>query len=79
MARSYLSASWPQVAENRKKGRMNTPGSTVASSPGDRSVMLPARKVSSVINAVLKTLSFSAPSSWVRKKGRKRPSFNRWN
>ena len=33
-ALSYLSASWPAVAENRKKGRMKMPAARLASSSG---------------------------------------------
>ena len=39
---SYLSASWPAVAENRKYGRMNMPGSTVTSKVESREVRLAA-------------------------------------
>ena len=35
---SYLSASWPAVAENRKKGRMNSPAARLTSTPADSSV-----------------------------------------
>ena len=71
---SNLSAIWPLVAEKRKNGRMNSPGSSVASILPSRLVSCPARKVTSVISAVLKTLSLNAPRNCVKKKGRKRRS-----
>ena len=76
---SNLSASWPLVAENRKNGRMNKPGSKVASVLPSSEVSCPARNVTSVISAVLKTLSLNAPRNWVKKKGRKRRSPMSWN
>src|SRR5712692_2828342 len=73
-ALSSLSASSPLVAEKRKNGRMNRPGSRVASVSGSALVNCPARNATSVINAVLKTLSLSAPRNCVTKSGRKRCS-----
>jgi len=35
---SSLSESWPEVAENRKNGRMNKPGMRLLSKPGSTSV-----------------------------------------
>jgi hypothetical protein len=40
-ALSYLSASWPALAENRKKGRMKMPAARLASSAGRSSSSSP--------------------------------------
>src|SRR5262249_21347893 len=69
---SSLSASWPAVAEKRKKGRRKSPRSSVASALGSALVRCPARNVTSVMSAVLKTLSLNAPRNCVANSGAKR-------
>jgi hypothetical protein len=76
-ALSYLSASCPAVAENRKKGRMNTPAARLASSSGLSVVQLAAWKVSSTTIAFFSTLSLSAPRNWVTNSGAKRRARSR--
>jgi len=71
-ALSYLSASWPAVAEKRKKGRMKIPAARLASRLGSRVVQLAAWKVRTTTRAFLNRLSLNAPRNWVPKKGRKR-------
>ncbi len=76
---SYLSANWPNRAENRKNGRMNTRALRLTT----WSVFRPARRLpwntSRAARAFLKMLSFSAPSAWVMKNGRKRRARNSSN
>ncbi len=76
---SYLSANWPNSAENRKKGRMNTMALRLIS----WSVLSPASRLlwntSRAASAFLKMLSLSAPSAWVMKNGMKRRARNRAN
>ena len=76
---SNLSASCPAVAENRKNGSINKPGSKVASVPPSIVVRLAVWKATKVINAVLKTLSLNAPKNCVKKNGRKRCSLIKVN
>ncbi len=76
-ALSYLSASCPAVAENRKKGRMKMPAARLASSSGLSVVQLAAWKVSSTTMAFFSTLSLSAPRNWVTKSGAKRRARSR--
>ena len=71
-ALSYLSASCPAVAENRKKGRINTPAARLASNSGLSVVHCAAWKVSRTISAFLNRLSLNAPRNCVIKKGPKR-------
>ena len=57
---SYLSASCPAVAENRKKGKMKTPPA-IFTSVSVESVKEAAPNANRMTSAFLKTLSFSAP------------------
>jgi len=71
---SYLSATCPPMAENRKNGRIKTPAATLINNallsvaPASRTAI----NATSAIRAFLKTLSLKAPRNWVMKKGRKR-------
>ena len=67
---SYLSASWPDSAENRKNGRMNNPCDTFASTPASAAAATP--KVRDTTTALRNRLSLKAPRNCVRKNGRKR-------
>src|SRR5690349_21111083 len=67
---SYLSASWPESAENRKNGRMNRPCDTFASTPALADAATP--KVRDTTTAFRNRLSLKAPKNCVRKNGRKR-------
>jgi hypothetical protein len=71
---SNLSASCPAVAENRKKGRIKRPGNIVVRLAPSKVVRLAVWNATSVINAVLNTLSLNAPRNCVKKNGRKRLS-----
>ncbi len=50
---SYLSASWPAVAENRKKGRMKMPAARFTSTAGESAPRRAAWKVISTTSAFL--------------------------
>ena len=74
---SYLSASWPAVAENRKNGNTNKPAlrlTRVLARAGSA-----AWKAIRMIRAFLNTLSLNAPRNWVMKNGRNRRSFSKVN
>src|ERR1700693_5333079 len=75
-ALSYLSASCPAVAENRKKGRMNSPAQRLTNVPALRVVRLAAWNASMMTSAFLYTLSLNAPRNCVQKNGKKRRSRN---
>ena len=78
-ALSYLSASCPAVAENRKKGRMKMPAARFASKPDDRLLHCAVWNVISTTKAFLNRLSLKAPRNCVAKNGLKRRVLNREN
>src|SRR5690606_11129956 len=67
---SYLSASWPAIAENRKNGRINRARPTLFSVLTLTPVTTPV--AISRISAWRNTLSLNAPRNWVKKKSEKR-------
>src|SRR3990172_1589449 len=73
-ALSYLSASCPAVAENRKNGRMNTPAARLTVTSGARPARPAVWNAIRMTSAFLNTLSLNAPRSWVAKNGPKRRS-----
>ena len=76
---SYLSASCPALAENRKKGRMNKPAARLTNVSVSFAVWLTMPNVTSTTSAFLNRLSLKAPRNWVTKKGPKRRCFRRSN
>ena len=78
-ALSYLSASCPAVAENRKKGRMKMPAARFASKPDDRLLHCAVWNVISTTKAFLNRLSLNAPRNCVAKNGLKRRVLKREN
>ena len=74
-ALSYLSATWPARAENRKNGRMNRARATLFRVLTLIAVTAP--EAISSISAWRKTLSLKAPRNWVKKKGPNRRDASR--
>src|ERR1700722_17491461 len=79
VALSYLSAIWPDVAENSTNGTMKIAeimnAAVFGSTPENRA----AWNVTREENPTLKTLSLSAPRNCVQKNGAKRRSRSRLN
>src|SRR3990167_5518085 len=69
---SYLSASCPAVAENRKNGRIKIPAAKMTRICGLMPSRFAKRYVISITRAFLKVLSLKAPKNWVINKGKKR-------
>src|SRR5580698_7739787 len=79
VALSYLSAIWPDVAENSTKGMMKMAEIRNAAVLGSTPEKRAAWNVTSDVKPTLKTLSLSAPRNWVQKNGAKRRSRSRSN
>src|SRR3989344_7436112 len=71
---SYRSASWPAVAEKRKKGRMKIPPARTTSCSLESPQSWADLNVIRITSAFLKKLSLNAPRSCVKKIGQKRRS-----
>ena len=78
-ALSYLSLSWPLVAENSTKGKINSAPITSPAIEGGNQLTL-SWYVSITVKANLNRLSLAAPEKSVQKKGAKRrwPSKAHW-
>ena len=60
---SYLSASWPAVAEKRKNGSINSPATTVIKICAFNPFASARRKVIKITRAFLNKLSLKAPKN----------------
>ena len=78
-ALSYLSASCPAVAENRKKGRMKSAPARFTSTSGRIPPACATWNAIRMTSAFLKTLSLNAPRNWVVKNGPNRRSASSLN
>jgi hypothetical protein len=76
---SYLSASWPAVAENSMKGTIKIAPIKLTIMPASTETSETAPKATKTTNAFLKTLSFAAARNCVQKKGAKRRCRRRSN
>ena len=76
---SYLSASWPARAENRKKGIINRPAAIFTSVLVSEPLAATPLLTRITNKAFLKRLSLRAPKNWVRKNGRKRRDLSKVN
>ena len=79
VALSYLSATWPEVAENSTNGTMKIAEMRNAAVFGSTPEKRAAWNVTSDVKPTLNTLSFIAPRNCVQKNGAKRRSRNRRN
>jgi hypothetical protein len=68
---SKRAATWPDVAENRKNGRMKTPPARLINVSVETAAVA-APKAKRMTSPFLNRLSLSAPRNCVQKKGAKR-------
>ena len=76
VSRTYLSATCPAMAENKKNGAVKIQPAIGTSSSGSKPFMLSSCHVTKVISASFKNWSLNAPKIWAKNNGAKRRENN---